>query len=56
MKNLDILKNFIENNLHINVDDDTLNKFNIYYDLLLEWNEKFNLTTILEENDVLYPK
>ena len=54
MKNLDILKNFIENNLHINVDDDTLNKFNIYYDLLLEWNEKFNLTTILEENDVLY--
>ena len=54
MKNLDILKNFIENSLHINVDDDTLNKFNIYYDLLLEWNEKFNLTTILEENDVLY--
>ena len=54
MKNLDILKNFIENNLHINVDDETLNKFNIYYDLLLEWNEKFNLTTILEENDVLY--
>ena len=29
-----------------------LDKFAIYYDLLIEWNNKFNLTTITEKNNV----
>lgn len=35
------------------VDDNKLNQFNRYYDLLIEWNEKMNLTAITEYEDVL---
>ncbi len=32
--------------------EEQLNDFKIFYSLLLEWNEKFNLTSILNEKDV----
>lgn len=36
----------------IDINKSNLEKFNEYYKLLCEWNEKINLTTIIEENDV----
>ena len=32
--------------------EEQINDFKIFYSLLLEWNEKFNLTSILNEKDV----
>src|SRR5574344_1471806 len=45
---------FIEelNKLNVNIDDDMLNKLNRYYELLVEWNEKMNLTGITEKEEV----
>lgn len=45
---------FIEelNKLGINITEDQLNKLNKFYKLLIEWNEKINLTRITEENEV----
>ena len=45
---------FIEelNKLGINVTEDQLSKLNKFYKLLIEWNEKINLTRITEENEV----
>lgn len=37
---------------NINIDKNILEKFEKYYELLTEWNKKFNLTTILEKKDV----
>lgn len=34
------------NKLGIKIDDNKLKKFNKYYQLLIEWNKKFNLTSI----------
>lgn len=47
-------KEFIEevSKLGIDVDDDKLNKLNLYYELLIEWNEKINLTAIVDKKDV----
>lgn len=44
-----------ENSKKINIElnDEQLNKFSKYMDLLLEWNEKINLTAITEEDDVI---
>lgn len=39
--------------INIDIDDNTLKKFKRYYDLLIEWNAKFNLTSITEWNDVV---
>lgn len=39
--------------LHISYDDEILRKFELYYSLLLEYNAKFNLTSITEKNDVI---
>lgn len=36
-----------------NLTDEQLFKFEKYYNLILEWNDKFNLTTILEQSDVI---
>ena len=33
--------------------DDQIDKFNRYYELLIEWNEKINLTAITEYKDVM---
>lgn len=35
-----------------NIDDISCAKFKKYYDLLVEWNQKMNLTAITEEDDV----
>lgn len=32
---------------------DTLNKFELYYQLLIEWNNKFNLTAITDKDEVI---
>lgn len=38
--------------LGIDVTPTQLDQFNQYYDLLVEWNEKINLTTIIKEEEV----
>lgn len=45
---------FIEklNELNINITTLQLEKLKIYYNLLKEWNQKINLTNIIEENEV----
>ena len=45
---------FIENcsKLGINLTTKNLNDLERYKDLLIEWNKKFNLTTIIEEKDI----
>ena len=40
------------NNLGINVDEEKLNKLEKFYDLLIEWNNKINLTTIVDKESV----
>ena len=40
------------NKLGINLDDDKLNKLDKFYNLLISWNEKINLTTITKKEDV----
>ncbi len=37
----------------ITLDDDKIKKLNLYGNLLIEWNEKINLTAITEPEDVL---
>ena len=50
MNKEEFIKNIKELGLEIN--DDILSKLDRYYKLLNEWNDKFNLTTILEEKSV----
>lgn len=38
--------------LSLTVTDETFQKFETYYQLLIEWNEKFNLTAITDRNDI----
>ena len=40
-------------NYDISVTDEQCSLFEEYYKLIKEWNEKFNLTTILEQHDVI---
>lgn len=40
------------NKIGIKVSSEQLNQFNRYYELLIEWNEKINLTSIIEKKDV----
>ncbi len=40
------------NKLNISINDDMLNKYQLYYEKLIEVNEYMNLTTITEENEV----
>lgn len=46
-------KDFIKNELSIDVSDLTIDKFQTYKELLLSWNEKFNLTAITKEDEIL---
>ena len=39
-------------NCSINLDDDMLDKFEKYFNLLSDWNEKINLTAITQKEDV----
>lgn len=38
---------------NISIDDYQINQFDKYYSLLLEWNQKINLTNIIEKEDVI---
>ena len=49
--NIDEFKSEVEK-LGINVTIEQLNKLERYYDLLIEWNEKINLTAITDKKDV----
>jgi len=40
------------NKLNINLSDKMLNQLEKYYELLVEWNEKINLTAITDKNEV----
>lgn len=40
------------NKIGIKIDEYIINKLEQYKDLLIEWNNKFNLTTIIEEKDI----
>ena len=57
--NCDVNNNFKEllkfeaEKMDINLTDNILNKFEIYKDLLIEWNEKFNLTAIIDEYGII---
>ena len=51
MSNRDILKNGLED-LGISVDDKILNDFNIYREILVDWNQKMNLAGIEDEKEV----
>lgn len=48
----DILKNGALN-YNIDLDDDRLQKFMLYKDLLKEWNEKVNLTAITDDKEII---
>ena len=39
--------------LEIEWSDEKIDKFNTYYELLVEWNKKINLTAMTEYNDVV---
>ena len=39
-------------NNNIILNDKQIEQFSLYKDLLIEWNEKFNLTTIIKEEDI----
>ena len=45
------LKKYLDNQ-KIQYNPQILNKFELFYDLLIEWNNKFNLTSITEKSDV----
>lgn len=49
---MELLEKYLKQ-ININYDSEILRKFDIYYNLLIEWNEKFNLTNITEKNDVI---
>ena len=38
--------------LNINPTDNQLKQLDLYYNLLVEWNNKINITTIIEKEDV----
>ena len=50
MNKEEFIKSIKELNLEVN--DEILSRLDKYYKLLNEWNDKFNLTTILEEDSV----
>ena len=53
MKQFDkCLKNLL-NEINIEINIEQINKFYDYMNLLLKWNEKINLTTITEQNEVI---
>ena len=39
--------------INVEINDEEINKFSFYMDLLLEWNEKINLTAITEKNEII---
>jgi 16S rRNA (guanine527-N7)-methyltransferase len=39
-------------NIGIDIDDEIISKLDLYKNELIDWNKKFNLTTIIEEKDI----
>lgn len=52
--NTEIIKHFLISETNVRVDDLMLKKLERYKELLLSWNEKFNLTRITSDDDILY--
>ncbi len=52
MRYSDLLEKSLEK-LNIEFNNEQIQKFNAYYELLIEWNNKINLTTITEYEDVV---
>ncbi|WZL75087.1 16S rRNA (guanine(527)-N(7))-methyltransferase RsmG [Clostridiaceae bacterium 35-E11] len=52
MNNREVLRQGGEN-LGISLSEDQIEKFFTYKDLLIEWNQKINLTAILDEKDIM---
>lgn len=46
---MEFLRQYLQSN---NIDISLLNKFEQYFDLLIEWNNKFNLTSITQKSEV----
>jgi 16S rRNA (guanine527-N7)-methyltransferase len=52
MKNVKLLVDGL-NNLKINIDDHQIKQFELFYDLVVEWNKKINLTSIVNEEEFI---
>ena len=52
MRYSDLLEKSLKK-LNIEFNNEQIQKFNAYYELLIEWNNKINLTTITEYDDVV---
>ena len=52
MMNMNIIEKYL-NELDFSYDEKQIDNFNKYYELLVEWNKKFNLTSITEYEDVV---
>lgn len=52
MSDINILNEYGKS-IGLHFDDTQLSQFQRYYELLIEWNDKINLTTITEYNDVM---
>lgn len=52
-EHLDSMFVFEANKLGIQLNNDIINKFNIYKELLVEWNKKINLTAITDDKEII---
>ncbi|MDE6110798.1 MAG: class I SAM-dependent methyltransferase, partial [Eubacterium sp.] len=52
MINIDFLKNEAES-IGVHLDDTALKRFDLFAELLVEWNSRMNLTAITEPNDIV---
>lgn len=52
---MDFKENLVDlgNKIGVNIDDKQVDEFFRYMNILLEWNEKINLTAITEQNDII---
>lgn len=52
---MDFKENLVDlgNKIGVNIDDKQVEEFFKYMNILLEWNEKINLTAITEQNDII---
>ena len=53
MKDFEEFKSICKQELELELSDEQVDMFHVYYDLLIEWNQKMNLTAITELPDVL---
>ncbi len=53
MKSFEEFQTVCKDQLDLELSDDQIKMFHVYYDLLIEWNQKMNLTAITELPDVL---